>query len=407
MRRYLPFAVVLLACSTSAADTPDSATQSRARVPESASASAGGAVARDTSSASRRRQFGAASGPTRFCGGPADHPRALRESVRRTEPQANAQADRHRGLDRDQRVRHRCEGRVRAQHPVRRPMLQKNAGHGGRDPRTCSALVDTLKAHGILPIARIVVFKDSVAARVNPEHDDPEARRLAVARQAGPHVGESVRRTRSGSTTSASPRRRCGSGSARSSSITSGSPSRTRACRRRCSRTRRAGPSREVLARVSEGGERAARQARRPDDGRHLRSRDDGGRRAGDRPGVGEGLAGGRTWCCRWRIRRTIRAGAFGIARPNADPYKIQQVAIARARAARREARNHGRATCGRGFRRFRLAQPKYDASHVKDQMRGIYDAGYNGWVWWHPGSLYEPFLPALEKTLVPRAKNP
>ena len=31
------------------------------------------------------------------------------------------------------------------------------------------ALLDTLKAHKILPIARIVVFKDSVTARVHPE----------------------------------------------------------------------------------------------------------------------------------------------------------------------------------------------------------------------------------------------
>jgi hypothetical protein len=27
--------------------------------------------------------------------------------------------------------------------------------------------------------------------------------------------------------------------------------------------------------------------------------------------------------------------------------------------------------------------------------------------VLWHPGSSYDIYLPALEKTLVPRAKNP
>ena len=36
-----------------------------------------------------------------------------------------------------------------------------------------------------------------------------------------------------------------------------------------------------------------------------------------------------------------------------------------------------------------------------------IQDSGFDGWVMWHPGSQYEIFLPALEKTTVSRAKNP
>jgi hypothetical protein len=97
--------------------------------------------------------------------------------------------------------------------------------------------------------------------------------------------------------------------------------------------------------------------------------------------------------------------GAFGVARPNAEPYKIQQIAIARARQ-----RDAKLGLTGERVRpwiqAFSLGQPKYDASHVKEQMRGVYDAGYNGWVWWHPGSLYEQFVPALEKKLVPHAKT-
>src|SRR6185503_14889645 len=48
------------------------------------------------------------------------------------------------------------------------PDFQKNAGSATvvRDVKT---LLDTLKAHKIFPIARIVVFKDSVTARVNPQ----------------------------------------------------------------------------------------------------------------------------------------------------------------------------------------------------------------------------------------------
>ncbi|HET9798130.1 MAG TPA: putative glycoside hydrolase, partial [Gemmatimonadaceae bacterium] len=44
----------------------------------------------------------------------------------------------------------------------------RNAGNAGV-VRDLPALLDTLRAHHILPIARIVVFKDSVTARVHPE----------------------------------------------------------------------------------------------------------------------------------------------------------------------------------------------------------------------------------------------
>ena len=47
------------------------------------------------------------------------------------------------------------------------PEFGKNAGTATK--ANVAALLDTLKAHKILPIARIVVFKDSVTARVHPE----------------------------------------------------------------------------------------------------------------------------------------------------------------------------------------------------------------------------------------------
>ncbi|MEO8334551.1 MAG: putative glycoside hydrolase, partial [bacterium] len=46
--------------------------------------------------------------------------------------------------------------------------FRKNAGTSGTI-RNLPALLDTLRAHKILPIARLVVFKDSVTARVHPE----------------------------------------------------------------------------------------------------------------------------------------------------------------------------------------------------------------------------------------------
>jgi len=48
------------------------------------------------------------------------------------------------------------------------PSLQRNAGKSGTIPHL-KELLDTLRAHKILAVARIVVFKDSVTARVHPE----------------------------------------------------------------------------------------------------------------------------------------------------------------------------------------------------------------------------------------------
>ena len=50
---------------------------------------------------------------------------------------------------------------------------------------------------------------------------------------------------------------------------------------------------------------------------------------------------------------------------------------------------------------------PKYGPREVEEQKRAVYDAGYDGWVLWHPGSLYESFVSALEKTAVTRKKAP
>jgi hypothetical protein len=53
----------------------------------------------------------------------------------------------------------------------------------------------------------------------------------------------------------------------------------------------------------------------------------------------------------------------------------------------------------------FSLGQPQYGAHQIREQKRAVYDAGFDGWVLWHPGSLYEPFIPGLEKQTVSRKK--
>ena len=42
--------------------------------------------------------------------------------------------------------------------------------------------------------------------------------------------------------------------------------------------------------------------------------------------------------------------------------------------------------------------EPRYGPDQIAAQKKAIYDAGFNGWVLWSPGSLYDAFIPALEK---------
>ena len=90
--------------------------------------------------------------------------------------------------------------------------------------------------------------------------------------------------------------------------------------------------------------------------------------------------------------------GSFGIARPNAEPYQIQKISIDTARVRDQKlgitAPEHVRPW----LQAFSLGKPEYGAEQLQAQKQAVYDAGYDGWVLWHPGSKYEPYLPALEK---------
>jgi hypothetical protein len=97
--------------------------------------------------------------------------------------------------------------------------------------------------------------------------------------------------------------------------------------------------------------------------------------------------------------------GSFGVARPNADPYRVVNVAVSRARE-----RNDALGIRGEAVRpwlqAFSLGQPPYGAEELRRQKQGVYDAGYDGWVLWHPGSKYEPFEAGLERGRSSRARS-
>jgi hypothetical protein len=47
----------------------------------------------------------------------------------------------------------------------------------------------------------------------------------------------------------------------------------------------------------------------------------------------------------------------------------------------------------------------EYGAQQLRDQKRGVYDVGFDDWVLWHPGSKYEPILGGLDRETQSHAK--
>ena len=285
--------------------------------------------------------------------------------------------------------------------PTDDPLVRKNAGNAGMIPNV-RQLLDTLKAHDILAIARIVVFKDSVAARVNPanvirKNDGSPWRDKQGLTWVNPYdeaiwdynfrVGEEAVKL--------------GFGEIQFDYIRFPEPYKSLPTQVFPNQKGRTKP--DVLAEF-------LRVANARFDKLNVRTTAD---IFGLVTTIGGALEIGQEW---EKVSPVVDVvlpmtypshyprGAFGIARPNADPYTVQLKAIARARQ-----RDAKLGLTGERVRpwiqAFSLGQPPYGPSHVKDQMRGVYDAGYNGWVWWHPGSRYEPFLAALDRTLEPKAK--
>ena len=286
--------------------------------------------------------------------------------------------------------------------PSQDPLVQKNAGNAGVIPNV-KALMDTLKAHDILAIARIVVFKDSVAARVNPNNvmrkpDGTPWRDKQGLTWVNPY-DESIWEYNFRVSEEAV---KLGFGEIQFDYIRFPEPYKSLPPQVFPNQKGRSKP--DVLAEF-------LRTANARFDKLNVRTTAD---IFGLVTTVGGALEIGQEW---EKVSPVVDVvlpmtypshyprGAFGIARPNADPYTVQLKAIARAKQ-----RDTKLGLTGERVRpwiqAFSLGQPPYGASHVKDQARGIYDAGYNGWVWWHPGSRYEPFLAALEKKLEPRAKT-
>jgi len=97
--------------------------------------------------------------------------------------------------------------------------------------------------------------------------------------------------------------------------------------------------------------------------------------------------------------------GDLGLAVPNAEPYKVLKISLSKAKERDQKLGIKTPEHVRPWLQAFTLGKPAYGPAEIEAQKKGAYDAGYDGWVLWNPGSKYEPFLPALEKTLVTRKK--
>jgi len=283
------------------------------------------------------------------------------------------------------------------------PLLKKNAGSQA-NLRNMKELVDTIRAHGILPIARIVVFKDSVAARVNPQHvirqpDGSPWRDKQGLSWVNPYANEIWEyNLRVGDEAI-----RMGFGEIQFDYIRFPEPYKSLPKQIFPGQNGRSKP--QVLAEFLSAAR--ARYAKA------------GIRTTADVFGlvttVNGALEIGQSW---EPLAKSVDVmlpmvypshyprGSFNIERPNAQPYEIIHVAISRARQ-----RNEKLGLTGEHVRpwlqAFSIGAPKYGAREIEEQKRAVYDAGYDGWVMWEPGSRYDVFIPGLEKTFVSRKKVP
>jgi hypothetical protein len=280
--------------------------------------------------------------------------------------------------------------------------VTRNAGRGGSVPKL-REMLDTLRAHGIVSIARLVVFKDSVAARMNPTRTirKPDGtpwrdkQGLAWVDPYDPVIREYNIRV-------AEEMARVGFDEIQFDYI------------------RFPEPYPSLPKQIFPDAKGVSKPQALQDFLKAACARINaaGARCTADIFGLVTTVRGALEIGQEWeKISPAVEVvlpmtypshyprGSFGVARPNADPETIQRVAIAKAHdrdiALGIKTPEHVRPW----IQAFTLGAPPYGPDQITAQKNGIYAAGYDGWVLWSPGSKYEIFLPAFEKTLERRAK--
>lgn len=94
--------------------------------------------------------------------------------------------------------------------------------------------------------------------------------------------------------------------------------------------------------------------------------------------------------------------GVYGFSRPNAHPYEMVRIsmqdAVERTRAVERQGKKTGEIIPWlQAFTADYLRDGiTYGPSHLRQQIAATYDSGLKSWVLWNPGSNYSVYLPAL-----------
>ena len=97
--------------------------------------------------------------------------------------------------------------------------------------------------------------------------------------------------------------------------------------------------------------------------------------------------------------------GDLGLKVPNAEPYQVIKISISRAHERDEKLGIKDSEHIRPWLQAFSLGKPPYGPAELEAQKKAVYDSGYDGWVLWNGGSSYGPFLSALEKQLVSRKK--
>ena len=94
-------------------------------------------------------------------------------------------------------------------------------------------------------------------------------------------------------------------------------------------------------------------------------------------------------------------AGMYGFQQPNQHPYEMVRMAMEDAVVRTRWVAQGGAKTAEvapwlQAFSAPWIDQLAYGAPQLREQIQATYDAGLKSWILWNPGSNYDAYLPAL-----------
>lgn len=94
-------------------------------------------------------------------------------------------------------------------------------------------------------------------------------------------------------------------------------------------------------------------------------------------------------------------AGMYGFQAPNAHPYEIVRISMQDAVERNEYLRQQGEEPGEVMPWLQAMSAPwvddiSYGPEHLREQIQAVYDAGLKSWTLWNPGSRYDVFLPAL-----------